>query len=236
MNVLLTRPQGRNENLSALLNGAGIGNIISPILKIVPHNETHPDITQYNKVIFISKNAVDFVDRKALNLANVDYFAVGKSTAEALVSLGQKVTTPAIQSTEGLLALTELSSVENQKILIIRGVGGREDLKHQLQIGGANVDYWQVYRRIVNPSLKPSSISQWHHIKIDHILITSGESLLNLINLVADQDKDWLFNCTLVVISERIALLARKHGFSKLILCNSANDKDILAKLAKGVL
>ena len=78
------------------------------------------------------------------------FYAVGPSTAEVLEQAHLTVHCPAERfDSEGILALPGLQPevIAGQKVLLWRGVGGREKLAAVLRERGAQVDYAELYER-----------------------------------------------------------------------------------------
>ena len=135
--VLLTRPKGENESLAALLGGEEADILIRPLIelsaiKVTPEEKQRVmNIDQQDVVIFVSKSSV----RYALPLLEnywpqwplaLRWLAVGPGTAEALAGFGIQAAYPRIAGSQGLLELPALRAVSGGKVLIVRGVGGRE--------------------------------------------------------------------------------------------------------------
>jgi uroporphyrinogen-III synthase len=205
--VLVTRPEAQAAPLCAALEALGAVAVRLPVLQIeaIADNsalqQVAENLAQIQKLIFISTNAVEFAlpTLFAINpqlLEKTPCFAVGKSTAEALQAyhLNVKAAPPPFNS-ESLLTLPELQTLPNERVVIMRGEGGRELLAESLKARGAHVEYCNVYRRVL-PQLE--KIPE----KVDIILITSSEGLKNLTILLGDCA--WLRHTPLVLISERI--------------------------------
>ncbi|MCL1091550.1 uroporphyrinogen-III synthase [Shewanella profunda] len=244
MKVLLTRPEGRNQSMVDALNERGIAHYVTPLLGVEPtiHITTadpHP-LADTDIIICISANAVIFAD-KALSKTDsqivtwpkAQYFAVGHATWEALDQLGIfAVEAPDdCQQTEGLLTLASLQNIPAKQITIIRGVGGREALAEQLTARGANVRYWEVYQRVCPPLDGHSITQQWQDFGIDTIVVTSGEVLNNLINLVPKELFAWLRSCHIIVPSNRVEAQAHAFGINQVTNANAANSKAVLNAL-----
>mgnify|MGYP003374838728 CR=1 FL=1 len=102
-------------------------------------------LPEFHSVIFVSKNAVDFgielIRAQKQSLDHCQVYAVGVGSASRLRELGvMQVHTPHAEFTsEGLLKLPGLSShqIDDEKVLIMRGAGGRELLAQTLAHRGA---------------------------------------------------------------------------------------------------
>ena len=105
------------------------------------------------------------------------FAAIGPTTAAELERHGaSRVLTPhARYDSESLLALPEMQAVGGQKILIFRGVGGRELLADELRARGADVRFAECYRRI-NPQQDASTLSGlWQNRQLHALVVTSSE-------------------------------------------------------------
>jgi uroporphyrinogen-III synthase len=106
-------------------------------------------------------------------------------------------------------------NVEGRRLLIVRGEGGREKLKAELERRGARVDYVEVYRRRM-PAVDADTIRKlWQDQRPDVIVITSVQSLENLLALTESAYRRSLLETPLAVMSPRIARHAGELGFTR---------------------
>ncbi|NOT84758.1 MAG: uroporphyrinogen-III synthase [Methylococcaceae bacterium] len=192
-----------------------------------------PDI---DWIIFISANAVNFAlignDGKIREYCHkAKIAAVGQATANALQQLGLVVSAIPEQgfNSEALLARPELQNVQGQRCVIVRGVGGREVLADTLRARGAEVDYLDVYERQA-PLIDPERIVSLLQTKmLDVITITSAEALHNLLALLpTDPWRKLLLSIPLVVISDRLCLIASTLGFIHVVVSDGVSDGAVL--------
>jgi uroporphyrinogen-III synthase len=195
------------------------------------------DMDHFQHVIFISANAVRFgmalVDDYWPQLPlGINWYAVGAATAERLLQFQIHAITPGSNmSSEGLLALPYLRNVEGQRVLIIKGEGGRDALRTELSQRGALVDELACYRRRVPDvpeGVLAQQIAQWD---IDVIMLSSGESLANLLLLLSPAETTKFKPVGLVVPSERVADMARQAGFEHIVTAANASDTAMLRAL-----
>ena len=112
--------------------------------------------SDYDKAIVISRHAAQlatwWLDRYWPMLPDgIDYFGVGPASAQPLRDIGRTVVVPRSGfSSEALLALPALNTVQGEKIIIFRGGQGRDLLEHTLKARGASVDCCELYRRVVD--------------------------------------------------------------------------------------
>lgn len=187
--------------------------------------------------VFTSVNAVD----RALPLiwqrggfpSRLEIAAVGQATARALERQGVTRCLRPEQgfTSEALLALPRFQQVAGQRIVIVRGEGGRELLADTLTICGARVDRAEVYRR---ESPSPDGgvlLERWARGEIGAVVITSIESLRNLFAMLGAAGKLYLRDTPLIVVSARIQESAAKQGCRHPLLAREASDEAIVAAL-----
>lgn len=244
LRILVTRPAAKSEQLANTLNAlAGVGHVeVEPLfsyqegsdLATLAERIARYQKAQHPKFIFVSQQAVTAAFNK-LPLAHwpqqSDYIAVGKGTQKALEQIGIKeVLIPDREETsEGLLALPELTEVSNKKILIVRGESGRELLKTALTERGAQVEYAQVYKRVWHTFTK-EQVASWQQLALNTAVITSKESLEHWAETLGSSAEYWQ-QTLLIVASERIANRAKALGFKRVIDAKGASDKAIVSAL-----
>jgi uroporphyrinogen-III synthase len=242
--VLVTRPEGQAEALLALLRAAGYRPVHQPLLTLEPVSALAPaqgqylqDLDRFQHVIFISANAVRFGMACIENFwpqlpVGIHWYAIGEATAALLVEHGVTPITPGdAMSSEGLLAVPELERVAGQRVLIVKGEGGRATLRQTLVARGASVDELACYRRRC-PELAPGALATTLQAeRIDAIMVSSGEGLQNLLTLLSREETTKFRHICLVVPSMRVAGMAREAGFEQICTAANASDAAMLAAL-----
>lgn len=236
LQVLVTRPAAQADHLCNLLEQAGADSHALPVMDIQAHESTEAlarlkHVAAWDMVIFVSRNAVDFalpwLDRKRLPRV----VAIGRKTAEFLRAQGIRVDlVPPQFNSESLLALPIMQRVAGMRILIVRGLAGREILAEELIRRGASVDYAEVYRRTKSASNASRLQSLLAEQKIDVLTVASGDAIHNLVEL-AGIHKTELFALPLFVISKRVAKLAHAAGFADtehIHVASEASDEGLL--------
>ena len=115
-------------------------------------------LDQYQHVIFISSNAVHFgmaliEDHWPQLPLGLTWYAIGGATAAKLEHFGIEAITPgSVMTSEGLLALSLLQNVRDQRVLIVKGQGGRDTLAQELTRRGALVEELPCYCRCLPKS------------------------------------------------------------------------------------
>jgi len=231
LGILITRPAQQSANLARLVREAGGEAILFPTLKITGIDDYTPlyaildRLEQYDLAIFISPNAVEqgvalIRSRRELP-PGLKIAAVGQGSADTLARLGVTgvLTAPGCNDSEALLALPELQQVAGRRVVIFRGVGGRETLKKELMRRNAEVTYVECYRRGIPDSDPAPILALGDAGKISAITVTSAESLLNLCTLVGENGRGghpaWLKRAPLFAPHPRIAAAAREAGWAK---------------------
>ncbi len=245
--IVLTRPAGRLEGISAAIAGAGGIPVPLPLIQIraltavddvrrIKHCILQLD--RYNVAVFVSSNAadigMDWIDRYWPQLPQgLEAFTVGPGTAQVLRRWQWPVWYPEQGVTsEALLSLPRLQNVDGSRVLIFRGKGGRELIAGTLRERGATVDHVELYSRdACAPS--PTQVSEALS-GADAIVVTSTQILqiytALLDSLVAEQ-ADIVRKLPLLLPSERVAQQAKAQGFRKVINAGGASDPDILLAL-----
>lgn len=241
---MITRPAHQAAGLAQSIKSAGANVLVFPTLEIIPaklpleNEETLNQIAQFDIIIFISPNAVEhglnLIQDKVL-AQNVLLATIGQGSAKALsLKLGKQpdITPSENFNSEGLLAVDAMQNVAGKRILIIRGNGGREHLKEMLEQRGAKVDYLTAYQRI-KPTTDDAGLEQnLQNNQIAAIVITSAESLKNLVEMTPKTVLSKLLNVPLLLINSRLIDVAKNIGFNnKFIVASEASDDAIVNSL-----
>ncbi|MCB1737784.1 MAG: uroporphyrinogen-III synthase [Gammaproteobacteria bacterium] len=239
LHVLITRPAAQAGGICSLIEAEGGTAVRFPSIAIAPPNDSRPakallTRSDWDRVIFISANAVHAALELGGDWQHRPLVAVGNATRKALLAAGLKVSlTPTDGfNSEALLALPELQTVAGERMLIVRGEGGRETLADTLRKRGALLEHAEVYRRTM-PATDPAELLQiWADGGIDVVTVTSNESLTNLLAMLGDTGHKLLIDTPLVGVSERVLQHAASLGLpNPPIVAASAHDTDVLATL-----
>ncbi len=248
LGVLVTRPAHQANNLCQLIEAAGGRPYSLPTISIEPSNQAAQHqargllghLLENDRLIFISANAVEY-SRVLLgpvgNWPNpIRTAAIGQATAQAFATtfgLRADLIPQGDNNSEALLLHPELQQVRGQRIIIIRGEGGRPLLGDTLQQRGAVVHYANVYRRGL-PDINTEQHRDALRQQVDVITATSVEGLQNLIQLLAESMAPWLWSRPLFVIHPRQVDAARRMGF-KIIpaVATETNDAALLSAIIK---
>jgi uroporphyrinogen-III synthase len=242
--VAITRPIDQAKKLIQLIEDAGGTTIAFPLIEIAPLT----DLTAFNNVIaeinhpnhvdwaiFISSNAVQNGMPHMVKLgipSHLQFAAIGPVSAQELNAYGiQNVLTPSGRfDSESLLALPEMQAVSGKKIMIVRGVGGREVLADTLKARGARVTFAECYQR-KNPQTNANLLAEaWKNKQLHAIVVTSSEAMRHLLDLAGDAS--WLKQVSICVNHARIAETALQCGLTVKI-AESVGDAQMLATLCQ---
>jgi uroporphyrinogen-III synthase len=242
--VAITRPVDQAKKLAALITEAGGTPILFPLIEITPLDDYSQfevvisKINNYDWAIFISSNAVQNGMPRLVKHgipAKLKFAAIGPVTANELQGFGvTNVLVPYDRfDSESLLALPEMQAVNGKKVMIFRGVGGRDVLAETLKTRGAQVTFAECYQRI-NPQTDCNLLTQFYAEKKLHgIVVTSSEAMRHLLDLAGEAE--WLKHVTLFVNHARIAELPQQIGL-KVLVADALGDEAMLKILLEKLL
>ena len=243
--VLVTRPEHQAGHLCQLIEAEGGAAVRYPAIVIRPRPDRAAvraavgPADRYDLAVFVSANAVRFGadllgDRRDLRIA-----AIGQATAAALNAAGYRVSLMPEEGSdsEALLALPQLADLHGQRVLIIRGTGGREMLFTAMTERGAQVQYAEVYmREAAYPSLehKAELETLWRQGGVKAYTATSVEILEALVGIVTPRCRELLHYTALVTGSQRVAEAAARLGLgSPIVIADSPEDTALVRALIR---
>ncbi|WP_027962596.1 uroporphyrinogen-III synthase [Halomonas halodenitrificans] len=241
--VIITRPGERGDILAEAIEACGhsVARLEMMCLEGLPESPEQRaawlDFDQFRRVVVVSPFAVECLaaalDRFWPQLpVGVDYYAVGQATASALnAHLGVRVHVPPASvgedTSEALLTLGSLHSLDNEKILLVAGEGGRTLLAETLAARGARVTRLALYRRTLRPPV-PAMAERLATGDFRALVVSSGEMLEYLARWCAGA----ALNQPLIVSSARLATLAGKLGFRDAVVARGATPAVLAAAVA----
>ncbi len=238
LKVLVTRPEHQAEHLCQLIEAQGGQVERLPALRILPlaggvAGDRLAQVGHYDVIIFISTNAVrhalPWLPATPWHRFPPQILAVGRATAEIIRAVGLPLAwTPRERfDSEALLASPALSAVDGKRVLIVRGEGGRTLLGQTLATRGAQVDYAEVYRRVLAHPVDDRLFREWHQ-RVAVTTATSNDLLDSLWTLAGETAQPLLRETPLVVISRRMAEHACQLGFRAIYQASQAGDEAIV--------
>ncbi|MGY6039263.1 uroporphyrinogen-III synthase [Aeromonas sp. AE23HZ002T15] len=235
---LVVRPAEQAVELAQLLRQQGHHPLCCPLLETRPGDELFrlPELLSVSDIVIaVSMHAIHFAHhfllQTGLTWPHIEYFAVGQASADAFAEVGIQALCPDDPRSEGLLLLPTLQAVAGKRVLILRGNGGRDLIASTLASRGALVHYCATYERHY-PELDGDALTRhWQSAGLDSLLITSGELLQRLLELVPSQQQPWLYDRLLVVPSPRVAEQAEAAGFTRIVIAQGASNQALVAAL-----
>lgn len=245
--ILVTRPAAQADALATLITEHGGEAILFPLIEISAADDPaplHQAIAQFDAyclAVFISPNAALYSVPQILATRSwppeLQAAGVGPGTATQLAALG---ITPVIVpesrfDSAGLLERDVFQSerVSGQRVLILRGNGGREELADTLRQRGAQVDAITVYRR--SPPANGQALwTQRCTPAPDALTISSSEALRNLVAMLDAPTLAAIRTLPVFVPHPRIAEVATELGWQQIILSRATDSGIVEALCAYG--
>jgi uroporphyrinogen-III synthase len=243
LSVLITRPKNQAERLARVIEQVGGEAIVFPTIEIEPITENialrvmMEHLNDYDIAVFVSANAVEqsmaYLTSGGPYPSTLIFAAIGEATKNALRSFGiTNVIAPTERyDSEALLNLPDMRDVENKRIIIFKGDGGREMLAKTLRSRGATVDAAVCYRRMRSQQDPSALKEQWHAGNIHAVSAMSLESLINLYDILDEPTRRLLAATPVFVPHQRIAEAARPLKLAQIRVIG-AHDDDLIEELS----
>lgn len=238
LRVLVTRPLEQAEQLAAMIEAHGGEPRVLPSIAIEPVAPTQSYLEQrFDWVVFVSANAVRHGSTLCRAEMATKVAAIGRATARALQAAAWRVDVvpPAPSTSETLLNSVEFTASANERVLIVRGMGGRDVLDRALIERGAAVESLTVYRRMpatYTAVEREQFECEWLESGFDIVTATSAETLTHLYEQLGASGRTLLRQVPLLVVSPRVAESARTLGLTgECVLAPSAEDASIVGTL-----
>ncbi|MCF7981808.1 MAG: uroporphyrinogen-III synthase [Pseudomonadales bacterium] len=240
--ILVTRPRHQAQQLLSELGQLGATALELPVIEIQSVELTPADkqkimdLDRYDVLILVSVNAVNLgipqIDQYWPQIPpHIHWYAVGRATADALATFGivAQISDKGADS-EALLALPTLQQLSGQRVLLLKGMGGRELMAQTLQARGAVVESVSLYRREKIVYHKAQILQRLGEQLPDIIVVTSVAILESMHAQLLPCYRN-LFGVNLVVASKRIAQAAKKLGYQNVVIANGASDQAVIDAL-----
>jgi uroporphyrinogen-III synthase len=221
LGVLVTRPADLVVSLESRLKALGARPVRFPTLAILPPRDGEllarqlSRLADFDLAIFASPTAVARgLAAVGVWPANLTAAGVGQGSAEALRVAGVNHVLAPIDGadSEHLLAMPVFAEMGGQRVLILRGDGGRALLADTLRARGAEVEYAECYRRGL-PQVDAEPLRQeWRDGGIQAVTVLSSEGLDNLFTLLGTEYVDLVRSTPLFAPHPRIVEHAHARG------------------------
>lgn len=238
--VAITRPTGQAKKLTQLVEEAGGTAIPFPLIEITAlENYSEFDgviskLNDYDWILFISSNAVQNSMPRLLKQGipkQLKFAAIGPTTAQSLNDFEIKeVLIPKDKfDSESLLSLPEMHKMQGKKVMLVRGIGGRDVLANTLTERGAQVTFAECYQRINPQTNCDVLVEAFESKRLHQIVITSSEAMQYLIDLAGESD--WLKQVRICVNHDRVAEAATALGLTTYVA--GSGDAAMMAVLTR---
>ncbi len=246
--VLITRPESQQNDFVNALTAAGAKSLSRPMISIEEVKSTPAieaikakvqQLDNYRFLLFVSSNAAaigaQWIDKYWPQFpVDVQAIALGPTTSAVLrQKLGCQVIQPSTGITsEDVLKLPELQSIEGLKIAIFRGSGGRELMAETLKSRGAKVEYIEVYSRA---ELNYNADTLAGDLQTNGVNVISANSVETLKSLIRNLGSSFAsFTAVPILLpSSRVKHEAEKLGFTHAIDCQGADANAVIAALER---
>ena len=221
--ILVTRPREQADGLIERLTAIGARPLAFPSIEIAPPQDPARlqavlvRLADFDWAVFVSPSAgacfFAALDGRALP-ATLRVATIGEASARALRrhGLSDIVFPEDGADSEGLLALPPMQAMQGQRVLIVRGEGGRELLADTLRARGAEVEYAECYRRRRPEADATPILLAWRNGAIDAVTASSGEGARNLFAMLGEAGAPFLRDTPWFVPHARIAEAAQALG------------------------
>jgi uroporphyrinogen-III synthase len=235
--ILVTRSEPGASVLVEALRNAGYTARRLPVLEIQPLDDPHSravvaELDRFDVVIFVSGHAVrlgvELIDAVWPERPRLLWIAVGAATADALRGYGIAALVPATESSEGILALPQLSDVVGRRVLICAGRDGRSLLSDGLSRRGATVERLDLYTR--EPTALASALKCLPEDReVAAVVISSvdgGRAFASIWRAVGGDSA-----VVVVAPSSRVAAALREMNFRRVVEADGAGAQSVIAAL-----
>jgi len=237
--VILTRQARYLANTATILETLDYRPVHLPTLKIKPNESAELSavfqrINEFTDIVFVSRNAVQvgmpMIEQQLGLPHNVRVMAVGAETAKQLYSYGVDALYPDHGSgAKALLGVSQLADLSGRNILIVRGAHGLDWPIEEMRTRGATVETAECYRHgLPGKSAERLATIMTEHHQIKGVFVHSAQSAINFMSLIGEY-RSRLKSTKLIVGSERIAEIARNHGWTNEIrVAESPSNKHMM--------
>jgi uroporphyrinogen-III synthase len=243
--VLVTRPEQQAMPLCRLLEAHGAMAVRLPAIDIKPLGDAYELKTRlgpldaFDLIIFTSANAVRFGAPLLGQQRELTLAAIGPATARALDQAGYRVTViPAGGfDSESLLLHPKLTNPAGLRVLIVKGMSGRELLQEELTRRGAQVVIADVYKRerTLHDATRLAALeAKLVAGEIQVITATSAEIAVSLLATATPAVRRQFDRVHWLVPGARVAGVLRERGVTAPILqADTAEDQDLVAAIIR---
>jgi uroporphyrinogen-III synthase len=243
--VVVTRPAAQAAGFAERVTAAGGQTLLLPTL-VIERIELDADARRaripddFDWTIYTSSNAVEASLTQLPPPTRTRVAAVGRATARTLEQHG--IAVAAVPTTtsdsEGLLALDGFADLRGQRVLILKGRGGRTLLREELARRGAEVVLGDVYerRRATAGPAALDALREACDAGKAVVAATSAEVLAALLELAPGERCPRLRDAALLLPGDRVAAAARElHWRGPIVVAQGAEDAAMAEALVRAL-
>ena len=240
--ILVTRPAHQSDALCTRIEAAGGRALRLPLIEIQWIHPGAPPGPLPDLVIFTSANAVEGLERAwgplrplLVRQGGPRVAAIGPATRRRLESSGVPVVLqpPSGFTSEALLERLDAGTLNGRPVWIVKGLGGRRMLRDALQEAGARVETVAVYRRVRTRQFPEAVGRALRAGEVAAALVTSAEILCALKEYLEAVTPNVWQGIILVAAGTRVAALARKAGFARVVQARDPGDEAMVGALVR---
>jgi len=227
--VLVTRPEGQQDELLQRLRDAGAEPIHVPAIRIEPPSDPRPlarlasELDRYDWVVLTSANGVRALHR-ALAEAGRDarayggakVLAIGTATAQALRERGIEadLVPPEFRGEAAADALIAAlgGKVRSARVVLARAEVAREVLPRRLAAAGAHVEVVPAYRNVAHPEDQARTAQLLRAGEIDVVTLTAPSTAESVVAALGPDAASVLADRTIVSIGPVTTEAAERLG------------------------
>jgi len=206
--IIRTDPENGQDELTERLRNAGALVLSMPLIAIRPMPfRLKRDYTQYDWLIFTSKNAITPFIRQYPMAPNQKIAVLGPGTAKQLVRLGYRVDFTGKGKTAARFA-GELSPIvsPHERILLVLGMLAPDTLEKSLS-KKYEVERTNVYQTVMPEQVDPDLLNRIENDKYDVLLISSPSAINNLFAILRNKE-----NLRIISIGQTTTAAIRKRN------------------------
>lgn len=238
--VVVTRPAPDHAELVEGVEALGLESLHVPVHVLEPCNDQPQRLAaldDFDIAVVTSPATARFVveGRAADRLQHLVLIAPGAGTAAPLRAAGLNVISPGADGTsEAVLALPELASIEGARVAILGAPGGRAVLADQLAERGARVRRLHLYRRrAVPPDPKLFALLA---AGVPLAVLVSSVQIVEALDAAIPAELRTQWRQTLFICSSlRVQQCCREHGLESSACAGGASAAELLEALRRAL-
>ncbi len=244
LRVLVTRPAAQAEGLCREIEAVGGRAVRLPVIEIAaaePDEAVLGRLPACDLALFVSANAVvhglpRVLARHGRWPEGLPIAAIGGQTARTLADAGLPVAFHPVgrSDSEALLAMPGMQLEAGRRVVVFRGVGGRELIAWSLRARAVEVEYLEVYRRRPVPGQAGRLAELAGRRAVDCITVTSNAVLEALTDLAVEADcRQWLVELPIFVMGSRGRDRAEQLGYRHICPSDGSGVPGIVSALGR---